>query len=145
MKANELRLGSLIASSGNPSNIETWVIGKVVSISSLESQFEQIEVETEEEFTWFFKDNYFGIPLTEEWLIRFGFTGHDYKHLFFYEGFRYNLKTKTLSILRGCDKAGESQKDECGYPCLSDLIPCEFVHTLQNIIHSLTGKELEIK
>jgi len=37
MKASEIRIGNLIASSGNKEDIETWVIGEVISISSLDS------------------------------------------------------------------------------------------------------------
>jgi len=73
LTSDKIRIGNLIASSGNPKNRETWTIGKVISISSLGVDFEQVEVETSESFEWFFKDNYFSIPLEHEWLIKFGF------------------------------------------------------------------------
>jgi hypothetical protein len=142
MKANELRIGNIIASSGNPRNVETWVIGKVVSISSLESQFEQIEVETDEEFTWFFKDSYFGIPLTEEWLLKFGFTFWvdelGIKAFYLVYGIEYfcvatNGFWQLRSGLKNNDSAWRMGNN---YPFL------KYVHQLQNLYFALTGEEL---
>lgn len=82
------------------------------------------------------------IPLTPERLEALGFkVNPSHKHLFFWEGFRYDTKYNVLSILRPCDKAGESQPGLCGYST-GDAIDVRFLHHLQNIIHCLTGKEL---
>jgi len=47
--------------------------GKVLSIGQEDQEFEQIYCECEESFNWYFRDNYFGIPLTKEWLVEFGY------------------------------------------------------------------------
>jgi hypothetical protein len=145
MEASELRIGNLIASSGNPSNKETWVIGKVRSISCLDAEFEQIEVETDEDFTWFFKGCYFGIPLTPELLVEIGFG----------KVIGYFITTKpniSLELAENNDnstnqwycyvrnKNGIGVKDEF---CLlrKDLL---HLHQLQNLYFALTGEELTI-
>ena len=85
------------------------------------------------------------ILLTEEWLIKFGFKKHsEQKQLFFLDKFRFNLNVFTVKILRACDKAGESQHHECGYPILTDMISCGYVHQLQNLYFALTGEELKL-
>jgi hypothetical protein len=137
MKAQELRIGNYIASSGNKENVETWLIGKVNSISSLSSLFEQIEVETDESFEWFFRDNYFGIPLTEEWLLKFGFESMGKLHPTFKKGLyiiekglighNYNLR---IFI----------NKDESLF-----ITKLNDVHQLQNLYFAVTGEELELK
>lgn len=80
-----------------------------------------------------FPDNYRPIPLTEEWLIRFGFeevskdTWH--KESFFIEfdiqaGFGFNIENNQgVHLLTGI----------------------EYVHELQNLYFALTGEELQIK
>lgn len=86
------------------------------------------------------------IPLTEEWLIKFGFTKHShYEHLFFKDKFRYNINNFTVGILRDCAMEGESKKHACGYPSLTDMVSCGNVHQLQNLYWCLCGKELELK
>ena len=74
LRNSDLRIGNFIASGYSEETIDTWIIGKVITILSDDVEHEQIEVETEESFEWFFKDSYFSIPLTKDWLIKFGFT-----------------------------------------------------------------------
>ena len=143
MKANELRIGNYIASSGNPKNKETWVIGKVHYISSLNAKFEQIEVETEEEFTWFFKDSYFGIPLTEEWLLKFGFEKVDVNEQ--YEiSCSINERKSVINVSIEdevvIDVHTYNPKDKYGAWLNT---PNKHVHQLQNLYHALTGEELK--
>jgi len=138
-KANELRIGNYVASSGNPKNEETWVIGKVHSISSMDSQFEQIEVETDEDFTWFFKGNYFGIPLTEKWLLDFGFKTimvnlyklsiENWKELYVSLNSDGNVH---FYISNGFNEIVIRSGKLC-------------VHHIQNVFHDFTGEELTIK
>jgi hypothetical protein len=125
LKANELRIGNLIMSGNNGLFDTDGAIGKVLEIGNIEREFEQIYCECEESFDWFFKDNYFGIPLTEEWLEKFGFKkekGESYKlgkyqlyYLLYYEGY----------------KVGE--------------LTIKYVHQLQNIYFASSGEELTIK
>ena len=73
LNAKQIRIGNYIMSGNNGKFYEDGSIGKVLEIGNEERKFEQIYCECEESFDWFFKDNYFPIPLTKEWLIKFGF------------------------------------------------------------------------
>jgi len=66
------------------------------------------------------------IPLTEEWLIKFGFDGQDYNL------FTIELSRNQFMIL----------KDEWLIVISNN---CKYVHQLQNIYFALTGEELTIK
>jgi len=76
MKSNELKKGNWIASGTEFK--ETSAIGKVLSIGNDGCEFEQLEVECEESFEWFWKDNYCGIPITEDILPKIGFEFYDF-------------------------------------------------------------------
>lgn len=71
------------------------------------------------------------IPLTEEWLLKFGFIYND-----FINGYILDFEDKTLLFMdNGLDL------------CLmnNESIDCEYVHQLQNLFFALTGTELELK
>lgn len=136
LKANSLRIGNVVAASGNPSNKETWVIGKVISISSLDTDFEQLEVETAEEFTWFFKDNYFGVSLSIEKLLSFGF-----KEL--RDGI-YQFWSKDVGILQVMicsDNNGFGIRIWVNGTFGRTVY---YVHDFQNLFYSVTGVELVV-
>lgn len=136
LKANNLRIGNIVASSGNPSNIKTWVIGKVISISSLDTDFEQIEVETDEEFTWFFKDNYFGVPLSIEKLLSFGFKElRDGIYQF------WSKDSGIFQVMICSDNNGFGIRIWTT-GTLGRTI--HYVNEFQNLFYSLTGVELEM-
>ncbi len=134
LTSDKIRIGNLIASGANPENPKTWVIGKVLSISSLDTEFEQIEVETEESFEWFFKDNYFSIPLTTEWLLKLGF--------------KINRVTKEdNNIWRKEWTEGYFELEEIisfffGHPIHSTEI--KTIDHLQNLFYFITGEELSV-
>jgi hypothetical protein len=74
------------------------------------------------------------IPLTEEWLLKFGFENDR-------NGYRL-VDKYSLSI--SCDK------DNKLHPCYGDRIllnavTLDYVHQLQNLYYALTGEELIIK
>jgi hypothetical protein len=72
------------------------------------------------------------IPLTEEWLLKFGFylnTGKMFLPMNYNRGLCVDGIRVTLH-------------DESGFFFLCNL---EYVHSLQNLFFSLTGTELEIK
>lgn len=84
------------------------------------------------------------IELTPEILEKCGFKRHgDGLELWFLGEIRVN-HCSTVTILRPCNAAGESQADVCGYPTLGDKIPCKYLHQLQNLYFALTGTELTI-
>ena len=67
-------------------------------------------------------------PLTEEWLVKFGFARSDYND-FFLDSFRVELENENVWYL--------------GDPIPS--VDINKVHQLQNIYFALTGEELTIK
>lgn len=141
-----IRIGNYIAASANKSNKETWTIGKVRTILSGDVDFEQIEVETEEEFTWFFKDSYFGIPMDEEWHRIFGVEKDGF------DSFRYKVPRNNninITIIFTGDYVMIQQGDK---PYESDLVSIwnkdltkrdMYVHEFQNLYFILSGEDLK--
>jgi len=117
MKATEFRVGN-------------WIMGDIGKPYQMElSDFSD----------WYMDHNSheFGnhihpIPLTEEWLLKFGFD--------------YDNETSTYSLLTSLRKC-----DLCIDILLSDgeyfwkYVELKYVHQLQNLYFALTGNELEIK
>ena len=107
MKANELRLGNLVLFEN-----------RAVIVSAINSE-DGNEL-----------DMYSAIPLTEEWLLKFGFVksdnyGNDEYRINGYSYFRGSF------YISDCDECGES-------------VEIDFVHELQNLYFALTKKELTI-
>lgn len=114
MKANELRIGNCLMSDGIPVQIDGRTIFDF----------------------WHYGDNgviplrYKPIPLTEEWLLRFGFEKS------------YNWVDKSATIeLAEKDNGYVMLEDSCYY-CSQTLL---YVHQLQNLFFALKGEELELK
>ena len=74
LAADELMLGNIIQSGNNGKYVEEGTIGRVLQIGALDQEFEQVYCECSESFEWFFKDNYFGVPMSDFWFEVFGFT-----------------------------------------------------------------------
>ena len=85
-----------------------------------------------------------GIPLTEEWLLKFGFVIHN-KPYGYTEYIKY--KKGTRQYLHKLFTFKESNNDWDGKFGFSGTIQTELnhVHELQNLYHALTKKELTIK
>ena len=115
MKANELRIGNwYYTNNGKPDQIDGHGI----------SQFQDGEVF--DEVNDFIKP----IPLTEEWLFKFGFVVTD--------GLFGNKYRKSIDFYTMKDKSiGFVFDDYC--------ITIKYLHQLQNLYFALTGQELEIK
>lgn len=73
-------------------------------------------------------DDFSPIPLTEEWLLKFGL-----------------LKTKNISFLLGCYELVYSKGFDCWNVILKSGIAAKlkYVHQLQNLFFCLCGKELK--
>ena len=133
LRNSDLRIGNLIASGYSEEIEDTWIIGKVKTILSDEVDYEQIEVETDESFEWFFKDCYFSIPLKKDWLIKFCFY--------------INRTTKEdNNIWRKDWSEGYFELEEIisfffGYPLYSTEI--KTVDHLQNLFYFITKEELK--
>ena len=128
MKENELRIGNLVWNDlpfGNP---------KIINIEHY--HFNQISDDIKNE-------NFIPIPLTEEWLLKFGFEKNEIStSLKDFYIINYQLENFVVYLLESSfeieliNKSGEqfnlfiNQKKQ--------------VHILQNLYFYLTGKELEI-
>lgn len=121
MNANELRIGNLIQWES------TGDIESVVDIKTSSMKYHTINDINIKDCK--------AIPLTEEWLLRFGFSKYDSgRFINFYReelifGVTLNKETGKFNL------AGEYTYD----------FPCNYVHQLQNLYLALTGEELEIK
>lgn len=72
------------------------------------------------------------IPLTEEWLLKFGFDIKDKDRLDWVKG-AFNL-----------ERSNEDNDKFC-FEVYSHYIPLDYVHQLQNLYFALTGEELKLK
>lgn len=77
---------------------------------------------------------FIGIPLTEEWLIKLGFTLSNTHNMF------YDLGKLTINMPDQFHKKGRVYFNSWA---IIDHMP-EFVHQLQNLYFALTGEELLI-
>ena len=155
MKANELRIGNLITID----NSVYWLklrdiplivthIGQTMNIKGESSHSVGCEHINQKTNTYYetysqFIENIKPIPLTEEWLLRFGFEKGNkvYK-----DAFSINL-LKTDLYLRKCYYGGYywgfnlENKLDCEF---NDAKSVKYVHQLQNLYFALTGEELTI-
>jgi hypothetical protein len=133
MQANELRIGNLISLpifSGDPALFTEKICADFgyapirVSLTLLRD-------------AEYYKDNWAGkpIPLTEEWLMKFGFAKRNKKHPT-PPKFRYK-DTAICCYWDGVDWCFKYGTDaDLSFAC------CQFVHQLQNLYFALAGEEL---
>jgi hypothetical protein len=134
MKANEFRIGNYI-------QIEEVSEEKESGEKYIIRDYEVIEVDSEiirnfEENDNFLIYKYSPIPLTEEWLLKFGFEYEEKNNDYILNGGEFYVnKNKTTGLywmyMQNCDE------DAC-------LVSIEYVHHLQNLSFALTGEELII-
>jgi hypothetical protein len=123
MKANELRIGNYLKH-----KITLEILGEepndvfAVNHIMLRDCFHYGE-------DWAFE----GIPLTEEWLVKFGFERTGYENLFLSNG--------------KLDISGDPEQDIPFGLRINNSIDVYFehVHTFQNFYYALIGEELTIK
>lgn len=108
MKANELRVGNWYKEDGEICQVT----------SNLIEDFWSYEIAWCE-----------AIPLTDEWLLKFGFEEKDGGYI---------LWDKNIYI-----KDNVYYYGTFGYP--PNKLELKYVHQLQNLVHALTGEELTIK
>ena len=123
MEANELRIGNLLMSNGNVVEVEgiRWDgIGHTINrYGDIEAAIPYADLEP--------------IPLTEEWLIKFGF------------------RNGTLKMYS--KEVGQWRKRKCcihwkkgkGFINSGGGVKINHVHQLQNLYFVLNGKELELR
>ena len=119
MEARELRIGNILMVAG---------LDRIVYVNAIfNSHFRCVDKDGVC-FSESIRINYQPIPITEEWLERFGFNGLSKEDSNGFELIYNNVIGYRLSI------QGQYQYKEIKY-----------IHELQNLYFALTGKELELK
>ena len=123
MKANELRIGNWITYDDKPFQVGLWFFTELDAKVSYINDFEPI-------------------PLTEEWILKFGFAKiqniYQRHNQILLEPIlnglnrSYRVKFWTTSIARA-------------EPIYQSQLTIQYVHQLQNLYFALTGEELTIK
>jgi len=146
MKANELRIGNYIANGVEGIfKSDIMSIGKVLEIGNEGRKFEQIYCECEESLEWFFKDLYCGIPITEKWLLNFGFEQYGQKN----EANPMVLNSRDFDF--AIYPPSDFYKKQYWHTGIIESINShktlniKYIHQLQNLYFALTGEELIIK
>jgi hypothetical protein len=126
MKANELRIGNFLQSDTNIIKI-VGVVKKDIYYYHNKKNLYVLEL-----------NNFKPIPLTEEWLIKFGFE----KKIDCYKNINYNFNGYFASF--DCDNPMWFGEDGCcEQVTIKDNI--KYVHQLQNLYFAVTGEELTMK
>jgi len=118
MKSTELRIGNIIEFFDSELGFSNIVVDA--------DTIKNVQYHNDDEFDNM--DNYYNaIPLTEEWLVKFGFEKVN--------GYGYKIFGNWL------------QKEDgiFWYNVNGNFIEIKSVHQLQNLYHALTGEELTIK
>ena len=131
IKANELRIGNLILWSGGVHEIE--LIGKGNE-----------QLDNDNGFVYFRKknlqrvsenvDSIEPIPLTEEWLLKFGFELDEEDDGFFKRKIKTSVNEKSECLVFIYESYYQVEVAEINH-----------VHQLQNLYFALTGEELTLK
>jgi hypothetical protein len=143
MRASELRIGNLVTDKFYDS------FKTVIEIESVDEKGVNLSIEDDGRWAeladrWiepeYRIDLLFGIPLTEEWLLKFRFKEYkDFGHKtgcfdYINYGFSYLIDTKKIRIMHKGNNISHILQHEVHY-----------VHQLQNLYFALTGEELTIK
>lgn len=124
IQANQIRINNLIYND----------IGEIQPVYGVDEKSILTKVE---ENGWSICFNPKGIPLTEEWLLKFGFEkGVDNVYFIKTKHFYLKIFQSIGHALCSVDKYSKAIK-------INDDI--KYVHQLQNLYFALTGKELTIK
>jgi hypothetical protein len=133
MKASTLRIGNYII---HEPTIDDWEQKTVKAGTIIQCEISP--------------DSFEPIPLTEEWLIKFGFEKVIYESDETGYGTDYELDIKGVGCISYSDDfscalfgSKESSKHELGF--LPNWDNCKHVHSLQNLYFALVGEELKIK
>ena len=120
MEANELRFKNIVLFNGNIIEIG---ITQMCNFSFWEKHEQELH-----------PTMWQPIPLTEEWLLKFGFEEKSKSKNFYLGNFRFHIsKPANYDGFIFCD----------GYDVITDRI--KYVHQLQNLYFALIGEELILK
>ena len=130
IQASELRIGNFIGMNLEeyPNNFFTALeIGETMKVyEGLITLKGAIIKRVETSFMYV--DDFEPIPLTEDWLVRFGFEVYEFDH----KENQYRFKERLIVIRDGC------------FIDYGSSVSIKYVHTLQNLIFALTGTELTL-
>ena len=146
MNIKELRIGNVV-------KIDDEYLGpiegKVTSLNE-KAEVELLLLENKGNIRYFRcgSDDIFPIPITEELLLKIGFKG-DRNGYFSHKEFNDELSIRFSQIYTFIEYANlyfnPEDVTETNYGSSFEFPNTLHLHTLQNIWHLLTGKELEIK
>jgi len=124
MKASELRIGNYVE---RPSGILCVTSGDIHAMSDFQLHEDKLPITKP-------------IPLTKEWLLKFGFTKDG-------RGYAMGVHQRLFSGLMKLTFNGKLQMWVFVFSVGSyrDITRVQYVHQLQNLYFALTGEELEIK
>ncbi len=122
MRAEELRIGNLIKISYRSNRAESVLESSRVDLSDLAAM-------QDKETNYIFEP----IPLTEEWLLRFGLC---YDTLYSEDSSNCLYYSKDQKVLHIMDSRDENY---------SYAVDVQYVHQLQNLVFALTNEELKLK
>jgi hypothetical protein len=132
MKDNELRRGNLVTVDPSSNFDEDIIIVESINEEGINLKYDDTIDSICPEF--FFEDIY-GIPI-EEWLIKFGFK-RKYDYFFIninmHDSLFYDIEKKLIEL---------SITDFASLTM--DLSHIKYVHQLENLYYTLTGKELKL-
>jgi hypothetical protein len=134
MKATELKIGNFLIELGNaPDPLKR--IFRITAIYGRDAERFVVEDDNGDIMSASFLQP---IPLTEEWLLKFGIEKTSNSEQY---GYYIELSDKSFICWAWSkDVSIENYKgDDIPY------VYCEYVHQLQNLYFALTGNELEIK
>jgi hypothetical protein len=115
MKAEELRIGNWVAINDNIYQVDVIDYNQVIEIERGIVELKYVQP----------------IPLTEEWLLRFGSViDREDDSYVFKSGFYISVNDKSEAIL---------------FFGGNELCEFNYVHQLQNLYYALTGEELKLK
>ena len=130
IKPEELRIGNLVMRYSN--------IMEVSGIAKENVALILRQPDTKVNWCMLYED-IFSIPLTEEWLLKFGFeikSKYSYTNYALPNGWGVSMWTDEVPI------AGFEEKGVCYWG--EDYVPIRYVHDLQNFYYALTKKELTL-
>jgi hypothetical protein len=132
METNELRIGNLISDGFYIYKVSEISSGIVKGLSTQNGEFFYPDA-----LYSLNEENLEGLPLTEEWLLKFGFD-----RVGEWIGIDFNPRMGIRFYNGNSAECDITQDDKyiafkCGF--------IQYVHQLQNLYFALTGNELEIK
>ena len=136
IQGNQLRIGNMVFDwAKRIATVESINSHDVVRLSSSDYKFESFNLK---------QHGVSPIPLTEDWLLKFGFEklkGRYHEDTYMNADLNFgNPVLKLNDYTRLCTNGGYEYLFLDGF-----RLPCKYLHQLQNLYFALTGNELTIK